>query len=283
MKTVILCGGQGTRLREKTESIPKPLVEVGPYPIVWHLMKSYSAQNLSEFVLCLGYKGQLIKDYFLGAMDDRAGDFRLSAVGNGPPVLESLRSQREPWDVIFAETGLSTDTGGRVHKIRDYVDNSTFCLTYADGVSDIDIKALLDFHKSHGKVATVTAVRRQTALGVMRLNDADSVTNFAEKPMLEYYINGGFFVFEPEIFDYTSDNCNLETDVLPQLVEEGQLMAYKHEGFWACMDTYKDNITLTELWNSGNAPWRVAETAPSVKANAPEIEHSSPKVADAVS
>jgi glucose-1-phosphate cytidylyltransferase len=261
MKTVILCGGQGTRLREKTESIPKPLVEVGPYPIVWHLMKSYAAQNLNEFVLCLGYKGQLIKEYFLGVMDDRAGDFRLCVTEDGPPVLESLRSQREPWDIIFAETGLSTDTGGRVHRVRNYLGNTTFCLTYADGVSDIDIKALIDFHKSHGKIATVTAVRRQLTLGVMRVSDEDTVTNFAEKPMLDYYINGGFFVFEPEVFDYTTADCNLETDVLPKLVRDGQLKAYKHDGFWACMDTYKDNISLTELWNSGKAPWKVADAS----------------------
>ena len=260
MKTVILCGGQGTRLREKTESIPKPLVEIGPYPVMWHLMKSYAAQGLDEFVLCLGYKGELIKEYFLRMMDDRAGDFRLVANGVGQPVMESLRSRREPWDIIFAETGLKTDTGGRAHRIQEYVGNETFSLTYADGVADIDIKALVDFHKSHGKIATVTAVKRQITLGVMHVDDDDSVTAFAEKPMLDYYINGGFFMFEPELFDYTSPDCNLETDVLPRLVEDGQLRAFKHDGFWACMDTYKDNITLTELWNSGNAPWKVENT-----------------------
>lgn len=256
MKTVILCGGQGTRLREKTESIPKPLVEVGPHPILWHLMKSYSSQGLNEFVLCLGYKGQRIKEYFLGLMDERAGDFRLRADCDGPPAIENLRSLREPWDIIFAETGLTTDTGGRVYRTRDYVDGNTFSVTYADGVADIDIKALLEFHKSHGKLATVTAVRRQLTLGVMRLNGSDHVTEFAEKPMLDFYINGGFFVFEPGIFDYMDADCNLETDVLPKVVKDDQLLAYKHDGFWACMDTYKDNITLTELWASGAAPWK---------------------------
>jgi len=255
MKTVILCGGQGTRLREATESIPKPLVEVGPRPILWHLMKSYATHDLNSFVLCLGYKGRLIKDFFLTLMDDRSGDFRLRGNPDGPPTVEPLRSTREGWDIIFAETGLLTETGGRLHQVRDYVGGETFSLTYADGLADIDLPALIKFHKSHGKLATVTAVRKRIGMGVLALN-GDSVSGFDEKPMLDGYINGGFFIFEPEIFDYTSPDCNLERDVLPRVVKDGQLVAYKHHGFWACMDTYKDNIALSELWSNGGAPWR---------------------------
>lgn len=255
MKTVILCGGQGTRLREKTESMPKPLVEIGDHPVLWHLMKIYGHYDFRSFVLCLGYKGRNIKEYFLEMMDDKSGDFRLNAQGVDTPVIENLKSTMEPWDITFAETGLKTDTGGRVHKVRDYVSDGTFSLTYADGVADIDLKKLYAFHKSHGKLATVTAVRRNSTLGIMDL-DGDRVNKFAEKPMMDFYINGGFFILEPEIFNYTDDNCNFETDVIPRVVADNQLMAYKHDGFWACMDTYKDNITLTEMWNKDKAPWR---------------------------
>lgn len=255
MKTVILCGGQGTRLREKTESLPKPLVEVGPYPILWHLMKIYGSFGYRSFVLCLGYKGRNIKDYFLEMMDERSGDFRLTAEEDGQGKIESLRSSMEPWDITFAETGLKTDTGGRLHKVKDYVEG-TFSLTYADGVADIELQKLVDFHKSHGRLATVTAVRKHNNLGVMRLGDDGSVDKFAEKPLMDDYINGGFFIFEPGVFEYTSDTCNLEKDVLPKIAADGQLMAYKHNGFWACMDTYKDNITLTDLWSRDVAPWK---------------------------
>ncbi len=257
MKTVILCGGKGTRLRERTESIPKPLVEVGPHPILWHIMKIYSAHEFREFVLCLGYRGDSIKDYFLKMTDARSGDFRLRLDQDETAAIDVLRPRHEPWDIIFAETGLETDTGGRLHRVRDYTGGETFFLTYGDGVSDLDLGALLAFHKSHGKLATVTAVRPRTTMGVMAADDSGRVSKFHEKPVMEQFVNGGFFVFEQGVFEYTDPDCNLERDVLPGLAGEGQLMAYRHQGFWSCMDTYKDNITLSEKWKSDAAPWRI--------------------------
>ena len=255
MKTVILCGGKGTRLREHTVSLPKPLVEVGSHPILWHLMKSYAAQGFGEFVLCLGYQGDAIKQYFVELMDHTAGDFRLTPGEGGKPRIDVLQAAADAWDIVFAETGPETETGGRLHRVRRYVDG-TFMLTYGDGLSDVDINALLAFHKAHGKLATVTAVRPRSTLGLLALDDGGHVTNFAEKPVMESLVNGGFFVFEPGIFEYTQPNCNLEKDVLPKVAAERQLVAYKHEGFWACMDTYKDQMTLTEIWNGGHAPWK---------------------------
>lgn len=260
MKTVILCGGKGTRLREHTESIPKPLVEVGPYPILWHIMKLYSAHQFREFVLCLGYLGHSIKQYFLRLMDAKSGDFRLRLDDRDTAIIDVLRSRREPWDIVFAETGLETDTGGRLHKVRDYTGGERFFLTYGDGLSDLDLQALLAFHQSHGRAATVTAVRPRTTMGVLAMDDDDRVTRFNEKPLMEYFVNGGFFVFEPSVFEFTTPTCNLERDVLPKLAENEQLMAYKYRGFWSCMDTYKDNITLSELWNNGDAPWKIWDT-----------------------
>lgn len=256
MKTVILCGGKGTRLREHTESIPKPLVEIGGRPILWHLMKSYLAQGLHEFVLCLGYKGSSIKRFFLSELDHEAGDFRL-VQSNGAPKVEPLRSAAEPWDITFAETGLETDTGGRLHRVRPYVGEGTFGFTYADGLADVDLQALVAFHRSHGRLATVTAVRPQSTLGLLDLGDGSTVRGFREKPQLDHLINGGFFLLEQGVFDYTTPNCNFEKDVMPRLAADGQLVAYQHDGFWACMDTYKDNVTLNELWQRRRAPWKV--------------------------
>src|SRR5688572_1062071 len=198
MKTVILCGGKGTRLREHTVSLPKPLVEVGSHPILWHLMKSYASQGYGEFVLCLGYQGDAIKDYFIELMDHTAGDFRLRPGDAGKPRIDVLEPAADAWDIVFAETGPETETGGRLHKVRRYVDG-TFMLTYGDGLSDVDINALLAFHKAHGKLATVTAVRPRSTLGLLALDDGGHVTNFAEKPVMESLVNGGFFVFEPGI------------------------------------------------------------------------------------
>lgn len=212
MNTVILCGGQGTRLREKTAHIPKPLVEVGPRPIVWHVMKIYASQGSSEFVLCLGYKGDLIKRS-LGALVETA---RPSV-----PVVERGLSPSEGWNVRFVDTGEGTDTGGRLHRVREHVGDGTFALTYADGVADVDLPALLRFHREHGKIATVTAVRRRLDLGVLQISDDDTVTHIAEKPISESFFNGGFFVFEPEVFELTTPSCSLEVDVLPRLAEAG--------------------------------------------------------------
>jgi glucose-1-phosphate cytidylyltransferase len=256
MKTVILCGGKGTRLREHTVSLPKPLVEVGSHPILWHLMKSYSAQGFGEFVLCLGYQGDAIKNYFLDLMDGKSGDFRLRPGEGGRPQVDVLKPMADAWDIIFAETGPDTETGGRLHRVRPYVDGGTFMLTYGDGLSDVDLHALLAFHRAHGKLATVTAVRPRSTLGLLQLDDEGCVTSFAEKPVMHSLVNGGFFVFEPGVFDYTQASCILEKDVLPRVAAARQLVAYEHSGFWACMDTYKDQLTLTEIWNQGKAPWR---------------------------
>lgn len=256
MKTVILCGGKGTRLREHTESIPKPLVEIGGRPILWHLMKLYLAQGFGDFVLALGYKGDRIKQFFLAELDQKAGDFRL-VQSNGTPAIEPLRSASEPWDIVFAETGLETDTGGRLHRVRSYVGDGTFGLTYADGLADIDLGSLTAFHRSHGRLATVTAVRPQSTLGLLDLAEGNMVRGFREKPRLDHLINGGFFLLEPGVFDYTTPSCNFERDVLPRLAADGQLVAFPHEGYWACMDTYKDNVTLNELWQQQRAPWKL--------------------------
>jgi glucose-1-phosphate cytidylyltransferase len=206
-------------------------------------MKIYLAQDWQEFVLCLGYKGDSIKDYFLSQLDDKAGDFRLTSKPNGAPEIQGLRPASEPWDITFAETGLETDTGGRLHRVRQYVGDGTFGLTYADGLSNIDLAALLAFHKSHGKLATVTAVRPVSTLGILEMADGQQIAGFREKPKMDHLINGGFFLFE--------------RDVLPRLAADGQLMGFNHDGFWACMDTYKDNITLNELWSSRQAPWKL--------------------------
>ncbi len=255
MKVVILAGGLGTRLSEETVVKPKPMVEIGGKPILWHIMKIYSAYGFNDFIICLGYKGYMIKEYFAHYflyMTDVTIDL-------GKNQIEYHTSKAEPWRITLVDTGLHTQTGGRIKRVREYIGNETFMLTYGDGVADINIKKLLEFHRSHGKLATVTAVQPPGRFGRLRLNGGDEVLAFNEKPRGDgSWINGGFFVLEPEVIDYIDgDDTPWETTPLQRLTQDRQLMAYKHYGFWQCMDTLRDKMQLEELWNSGNPPWKV--------------------------
>lgn len=242
MRTVILCGGRGTRLGEHGETMPKALIEIGGQPILWHLLKIYSHYGLKDFVLCLGYLGDNIKNYFQQFVDTDKG-FDL---GNGDVCR-----------IEFVDTGLNTNTGGRIKLIEEYIDSETFCVTYGDGLSDINIRSLLDFHASHEKLATLTAVHPHSNFGIMKVDDAnDSVVEFQEKPRLKEWINGGFFVFDQKVFDYIVDDAILEREPLERLASERELIAYKHLGFWKCMDTLKDNMEFNEIWKRG-ADWKV--------------------------
>jgi glucose-1-phosphate cytidylyltransferase len=252
MKVVILAGGLGTRLSEETEVRPKPMVEIGGHPIIWHIMKHYAGHGFREFVVALGYKGEEIKRFFLDYNRLR------SAVSvdllTGQSNLHEAVS--EDWTVHLIDTGLKTNTGGRVKRLQSWLDRETFMLTYGDGVSDIDIKELMHFHRSHGRLATVTAVRPPARFGGLTF-DGDLVSDFTEKPQIgEGWINGGFMVLEPGIFDYLNgDDPSLETDALESLASDHQLAAYRHDQFWQCMDTLRDVRLLESLWQNGAAPW----------------------------
>lgn len=254
MKVVILAGGFGTRLSEETIVKPKPMVETGGKPILWHIMNIYDAYGFNEFVVALGYKGESIKEYFLN-YHNLQSDLTVSLKTG--EVTASKNCCRD-WTVHLIDTGLNTMTGGRLYRLKDKLKGESFMLTYGDGVSNIDINKLLEFHKSHGKKATITAVKPSARFGGMKFN-GDRVIEFTEKPQAgEGWINGGFFVFEPEVFKYLSgDQTVLEKEPLENLAKDGQLMAYKHEGFWQCMDTLRDKQLLEKLWESGKAPWKV--------------------------
>jgi len=235
IQTLILCGGRGTRLRELTETVPKVLVEVGGRPILWHIMTTYVHQGFTDFVLALGYLGNEVEDYFGGA---DAGLHRSAD--------QSIR---------FIDTGPDTNTGGRILLAKDAIAGDTFFATYGDGLSDLDLGRLLAFHRAHGRAATVTVVRPQLQFGMVELDDEGGVVTFTEKPRLDGWVNGGFFVFDRRVFDYLDGDPVLEQEPLRHLAADGQLMAFRHEGFWACMDTYKDTLALNAAWNSGDAPW----------------------------
>ncbi len=258
MKVVILCGGQGTRLREQTEVLPKPMVDIGGRPIVWHIMKTYAHFGLSEFVLCLGYKGSIIKDYFVN-YDLRTTDFELR-LGDKSSVNVLRDNDESDWRVSLIETGEKAMTGARVFRVKDQLKNEAFCLTYGDGLASIDIRTLLDFHRKHGKMATVTGVRPPGRFGELEL-DGDQVVAFAEKPQVtQSFINGGFFVLEPEFIDrYLSDDddLTLEREPLQNVAADGELMMFPHTGFWQPMDTFREWKMLEDLWETGNAPWKV--------------------------
>lgn len=260
MKVVILCGGQGTRLREETEYRPKPMVEIGGKPILWHIMKTYAHYGLKDFVLCLGYRGYLIKDFFLN-YEARMKDFTVR-LGGRPSVQFHNGHPEEGWTVTLAETGETAQTGTRLRRVLRYVDSQTFCLTYGDGLGEINLQALLKFHRKHGKIGTVTGVRPPGRFGELRVDD-HQVTGFAEKPQVsEGLINGGFFVFEREFINrYLDDRDDLvlEREPLQHLAADGELMVYPHEGFWQPMDTYRELRLLEELWQTGCAPWKVWE------------------------
>ncbi len=257
MKVVILCGGLGTRLKEETEFKPKPMVEIAGRPILWHIMKSYSYYGFNEFVLCLGYRGDSIKDYFCN-YESRNNDFTLK-LGTNEIKIHNQHSE-SGWEITFADTGLSTMTGARVKKIMKYIDGDTFMLTYGDGVSDVDIKKLLEFHKSQDKIGTLTGVLPPSRFGEI-LEQDNIIKSFNEKPQIHSggLISGGYFVFNKKIFDYLSDtdDCILERMPLEDLVKAGQLCVYRHTGFWQCMDTFRDFEYLNNLWKEGNADWKI--------------------------
>ena len=255
MKAVILAGGIGSRLSEETALRPKTMVEVGGEPILWHIMKTYAAYGIQDFVICLGYKGYVIKEYFANYvlhMSDVTIDLEHNKV-------EWHDSRAENWRVTLVDTGEETMTGGRIKRIRPHVDGESFLLTYGDGVADIDIAALIASHKRAGTLATLTAVRPQGRFGALDLGDDNTVTNFSEKPPGDGgYINGGFFVLEPGIFDYIQDDATVwERSPLEHLAADHQLSAYVHDGFWQPMDTLRDKNLLEKLWSEGQAPWKV--------------------------
>lgn len=253
MKTVILCGGLGTRLSEETQVRPKPMVEIGGRPIVWHIMKIYGQHGFKDFTLALGYKGDMIKDYFLN-YHARQSDLTVHLI-NGQ--IDYSNPTGEDWRVSLIDTGANTMTGGRLLRLKPQLQSGgTFMLTYGDGVSDVDIPAVLSFHRSHGRLATVTAVRPSARFGGMHIGHGQ-VLDFKEKPQSgEGWINGGFMVFEPGVFDYLEDDTTvLEQAPLEHLVRDKQLMAYEHQGYWQCMDTIRDRDALQDLWEKGHAPW----------------------------
>lgn len=255
MKVVVLCGGLGTRLREETEYRPKPMVEIGGRPILWHIMKLYAHSGFREFVLCLGYRGNMIKEYFLNyeAMNN---DFTI-CLGQESHIQFNNVHTEQGFQVTLADTGLSTMTAGRVKRIQKYVDDDTFLLTYGDGVADLDIARLVEFHQNHGKLATVTAVMASSRFGVLEMNK-NRVMRFLEKPRTEGFASAGFFVFNRKVFDYLGDDDTiLEHEPLERLAREGELVAYKHEGFFFAMDTYREYEYLNQLWSKAQAPWKV--------------------------
>jgi len=255
LKAVILAGGFGTRISEESHLKPKPMVEIGDHPILWHVMKILYHQGIKEFIICAGYKQHVIKEYFADYFlhnSDITFDF-----SNGLQTIVQ-NSSVEDWKITIVDTGLNTMTGGRLKRIKKYLDDEDFLMTYGDGVSDINCKELIEFHKKHDKLATITAVHPVGRFGVLGL-DGDSVSNFGEKiESMNDWINGGFMVLNPEVLDYIEDDSTaFEYGPLQQLSQDGQLTAYKHHGFWQCMDTVRDKQILDEIWNSGKAPWKL--------------------------
>jgi len=257
MKVVILCGGLGTRLREETEFRPKPMVNIGSRPILWHIMKYYSQFGFRDFVLALGYKGDMIKNYFCH-YELMNSDVTIEL---GQPEKMCIHQSHDEtgWKITLANTGEKTLKGARLKKVEKYIADESFMLSYGDGISDVNINALLAFHKAHGKLATVTGINPASQFGELK-TDGDCVVSFAEKPQNgESLVNGGFFVFNRSIFEYlsTDDFCDLEVGPLEQIAKDGQFMVYKHQGFWACMDTLRDMEYLNKIWNDGKAKWKI--------------------------
>lgn len=260
MKVVIFAGGLGTRLSEETEARPKPMVEIGGKPILWHIMKIYEHYGFDEFIICLGYKGVMIKEYFMNYYLHNS-DVTIELSKN---KIDVHYSNTESFKVTLIDTGLETKTAGRLKRVQKYIGNEDFMLTYGDGVANIDLKSLVDFHHSHKKLVTITAVQPEAKFGGMELNESNTVINFKEKPKGDgKWINGGFFVLRPQVFDYLQDvnidKIMWEENPLENLSKDGQLMAYKHYGFWKCMDTLRDKIELEELWKTGRAKWKIWE------------------------
>lgn len=255
MKVVLLAGGFGTRLSEETEIKPKPMVDIGGKPIIWHIMKIYSSHGFNDFVVCLGYKGYVVKEYFANYFLHQS-DLTLNLKDNS---IAWHGSQAEDWRITLKDTGLHSMTGGRIRNVREFVDGETFMLTYGDGLSNVNLKELLSFHKSHGKLVTVTAVQPSGKFGALDIaNDTGAVKSFLEKPKGDgAWVNGGFFVCEPGVFDYLKDDTTIwEREPLENIARDGQLVSYKHHGFWKPMDTLRDKQELESLWNSGQAEWK---------------------------
>jgi glucose-1-phosphate cytidylyltransferase len=227
---VILCGGKGIRMSEMRGFAPKPMVKIGDKPVLWHIMKIYSYYGFNNFVLCLGYRGNKIREYFEG---------------------------NKEWNITFADTGLDTNTGGRIKRIEEYINDEVFLVTYADGLSNININDLLEYHRRQDKIATITVVKPRSPFGMLELDDNNLVASFKEKPVLDYWINGGFFVFHRDVFKYIEEGDTLEKEAFDRLLKDRELCAYKHDGFWKCMDTYKDNLELNEMWRLDKAQWAI--------------------------
>jgi glucose-1-phosphate cytidylyltransferase len=256
MKVVILAGGFGTRLAEETGVKPKPMVEIGGLPILWHIMKIYSAHGLNEFIICLGYKGYIIKEYFSSYALQTADVTFDFARG----TTQIHRKETEPWKVTLVETGLETMTGGRIKRAKEYIGNDTFCLTYGDGLCDVNIKKLIDYHKKQKAFCTLTAVQPPGRFGAFTLDENEGkVKSFKEKPKGDgAWINGGFFVLEPDVFEFIQDDSTVwEQAPMERLAQEGQLSAFRHQGFWQPMDTLRDKNMLEKLWQTGKAPWKI--------------------------
>jgi len=255
MKVVLLAGGLGTRIAEESELRPKPMIEIGGMPILWHIMKEYSHYGFNDFIVCAGYKQHMIKewfaDYFL-----YTSDVTFDFTQGNRMIIHDQRT--EPWRVTVVDTGYGTMTGGRIKRIQKYVGDETFMMTYGDGVCDVDLQKLLDFHRSHGKLATLTAVMMEQTKGVLNIGGDNAVHSFREKAITDSApINAGYMVLEPAVFDYIEgDQTVFERQPLERLAAEGQLMSYTHQGFWQCMDTMREKIQLESLWNSGTAPWK---------------------------
>lgn len=256
MKTVILAGGFGTRISEESHLRPKPMIEIGGIPILWHIMKEYSYYGFNEFIICAGYKQHIIKEYFANYYLHRS-DITFDFTSDNKMIVHN--NVAEPWKVTIVDTGLNTKTGGRVKRIKDYIGDETFMLTYGDGLCDINIAELVKYHKSHGKPATMTAINVNQRFGVLEIDKNNCINDFREKSAVDgNVINGGYMVLEPGVFDYIAgDKTVFEKEPLQTLAAEGNLMAYRHRGFWQCMDTQRDKMLLEELWDGGNAPWKV--------------------------
>lgn len=256
MKAIILAGGLGTRLSEATHSIPKPMVEIGGKPILWHIMKTYSFYGINEFIICCGYKGYIIKEYFANYFRHNC-DLTVDLLNNS---IEIHNNHSEPWKVTLIDTGLNTMTGGRIKRIQKYIGNESFLLTYGDGVTDQNISETIAFHKSTGNSLTVTAYKPSGKFGALDIDASGNVNSFLEKPAGDgNWINAGYFVCEPDVFDYIKDGDNtvFEKKPLEELAKDGKMSAFKHNGFWKPMDTLRDNVELNEMWEKGIAPWKI--------------------------
>lgn len=256
MKVVILAGGFGTRISEESHLIPKPMIEIGEKPILWHIMKYYASFDYNEFIICCGYKQYVIKEFFADYylhMSDVTFDFK----AENKMIVHN--NNTEPWKVTLIDTGLNTMTGGRIKRVKDYIGNESFMLTYGDGVADVNLKELIDFHKSHGKIATITAIQPGGRFGMLDIDDSERIKSFKEKSRENGgWINGGFMVLNPEMIDYIDgDSTAFEKEPLETVTSEGQLKAFRHHGFWQCMDTKRDKELLEKLWASNKAPWKV--------------------------